>query len=316
MSLGIESIENFRDRVPSKLDSVTEKYDLLGIVFVAPVAITFILVTVIPVLYGIWLGFQAGRGAADLQWVALQNYSALWPSEAFRASVVVGITYAVYSVFFQVTLGTVIALALNKVKTFASVVRAIIFVPYMIPTVAFAVVLKMLLNTQIGVVNWGLMELGLIAEMGAINWFNRAHALHTVVWASVWRWVIFTVILVLARLHSIDQTLYEMAQTNGASIYRQFMDITYPNIKSVLFLVVLLRSIYMFNKFDMIWLLTRGGPLGETTTMVVLAFKHGFQEFSFGSAAAVTTVMFFMLLCFGIAYFRMFSPEDEVEVAQ
>lgn len=316
MSIRKESIESFRDRVRFEIDSISERYDLLGIAFVAPVVITFILVTVIPVMYGIWLSFQTGRGATNLEWVALQNYEALLPSEAFRSSVVVGIVYAAYSVFFQVTLGTVIALSLNKVKTFASIVRAIIFVPYMIPTVAFAVVLKMMLNTQIGVVNWTLLEFGLISEMEAINWFNRQYALHTVVWGSVWRWVIFTVILVLARLQSIDETLYEMAKTNGASIYRQFVDITYPNIKSVLFLVVLLRSIWMFNKFDMIWLLTRGGPLGETTTMVVLAYQHGFQEFSFGSAAAITTVMFMMLIVFGIAYFRMFSPEEEVEVAQ
>jgi multiple sugar transport system permease protein len=313
MAIKTETIEDLKRRFGS--DRIRERYDWLGIGFVMPVVLTFIFVTVIPVLYGLWLSLQTGRGAANLEFVALENYISLWQSSEFRASIAVGVTYAIYTVFFQVILGTVIALALHKIKTFASTIRAIIFVPYMIPTVAFAVVVKMLLNPQIGLVNWALRQLGIVQSIDQINWLSQGFALHTVTWASVWRWSIFVVILVLARLHSIDETLYEMAKVNGASTYRQFVDITYPNIKSVLFLVILLRSIWMFNKFDMIWLLSKGGPLGETTTMVILAYKEGFQQFALGTAAAITTVMFIMLIIFGIVYFMLFSPEDEVEVA-
>lgn len=293
---------------------LTDEYDLEGILLILPVVLVFFVVTVIPVAYGIWLSFQTGRGAVDLQWAGLANYQELFVSDAFYGSVWTGIVYAVYSVAVEVVLGTAVALALNNFRKFSSAVRAIIFVPYMIPTVAVAVIFKMMLNTQIGVVNWVLIEVGAIGN--SLNFLGIGLAMHTVVWASAWKDSIFVVILVLARLQAIDQNLYEMARANGASIFRQFTDVTYPNIKSVLFLVILLRSIWMFNTFEMIWLLTRGGPLGETTTMVILAYLRGFQQFSFGSAAAITTIMFALLFVFGVYYFRTFRPADEVEVRQ
>lgn len=309
-----KTADSLRKRIESS--QIARRYDLAGIGLILPVVVTFIFVTVIPVAYGIWLSLHQGQGATNLSWVGLNNYSSLLESPEFFRSIRTGVVYAVYSVVFQVVFGTIIALSLNKIQRFASVIRAFIFVPYMIPTVAAAVVFKMMMNAQIGIINWFLHKIGIINSVSAINWFGTEFAMHSVVWGSIWRWTIFVVILVLARLHSIDQTLYDMAKTNGASTYRQFVDITYPNIKSVLFLAVLLRSIWMFNKFDMIWLLTQGGPLSNTTTMVVLAYKEGFQQFSFGSAAAITTMMFILLMMFGIGYFKLFSPEDEVEVTQ
>jgi len=293
---------------------IAEQYDLTGIVLIAPVVLLFILVTVIPVLFGVWLSLQTGQSVTELTWVGLQNYRDLLNSPEFFSSISVGIIYAGGTVFFQVIFGTIIALALNKWTKFASIVRGLVFVPYMIPTVAVAVVFKLILNGQIGILNWFLAQVGIINSVSAINWFGLDFAMATVVGASVWRWTIFVVILVLARLQSINQTYYEMAKTNGASIYRQFMDITYPNIKAVLFLVVLLRSIWMFNKFDMIFLLTGGGPLGKTTTMAILAYQRAFGQFFFGSAAAITTVMFLILAVFGVVYFRSFEPAGEVEV--
>lgn len=308
-----QSIEtDFRRRVGTS--RFLRQYDLEGMLLIAPVITVFVLVTVIPVGYGIWLSFHTGRGAADLAWAGASNYQGLVQSGPFFDSIWVGLYYAVYSVAIQVVLGVLIALALNSFTRFSSIVRAIIFVPYMIPTVAIAVVFKMMLNTDIGIINWLLIRIGLIEQ--GINFLGLDWAMHTVVWASAWKWSIFVVILVLARLQSIDQNLYEMAKTNGASTFRQFVDVTYPNIKSVLFLVILLRSIWMFNKFDMIWLLTQGGPLGDTTTMVILAYRRGFGEFNFGTASAITTIMFLMLFVFGIYYFRTFRPEDEVEVRQ
>lgn len=308
-----QSIEtDFRRRFGT--NRFLKQYDLEGMLLIAPVITVFILVTVIPVAYGIWLSLHTGRGAAELTWTGFSNYQGLVESQPFFDSIWVGLYYAVYSVALQVVLGVLIALALNNFTRFSSIVRAIIFVPYMIPTVAIAVVFKMMLNTDIGIINWLLIQIGLIEQ--GINFLGLDWAMHTVVWASAWKWSIFVVILVLARLQSIDQNLYEMAKTNGASTFRQFLDVTYPNIKSVLFLVILLRSIWMFNKFDMIWLLTQGGPLGDTTTMVILAYRRGFGEFSFGTASAITTIMFLMLFVFGIYYFRTFRPEDEVEVRQ
>ncbi len=308
----ITGLEQLRERLKS--NRFTARYDVEGLVLLAPVVLIFIFVTVIPVFFGIWLSFHSGQGVATLEWVGGAQYMSLLNSKEFFDSILTGVVFSITAVLSQVILGTIIALALNNWTKFASVVRAVIFAPYMIPTVGVAVVFRLILNGQIGILNWFLVEIGVLNAYNGISWFGLEWAMTTVVGASVWRWTVFVVILVLARLQSIDQTLYEMARTNGASIFRQFMDITYPNIKSVLYLVVLLRSIWMFNKFDIIWLLTKGGPLGQTTTMPVLAYERAFGQFAFGSAAAITTVMFLMLTVFGIVYFSVFEPAGEVEV--
>jgi len=249
----------------------------------------------------------------ETRWVGTSNYSALLESNDFWTSLGRGVIYAVYTVLIQVVVGTVVALALNRVRAFSNLLRAVIFLPYMIPTVAVAIVASTFLNNEVGLVNYFLLQMGL---NDTINFFGPGLAMHAVAWVSGWKWSIFVVILLLARLQSIDEELYEMAKVNGASSFRQFMDVTYPNIKSALFLIVLLRSIWMFNKFDMIWLLTSGGPLNETTTMVIYAYNLAFKEFQFGMASALTTIMFLILLVFGLLYFALFSPEKEVEVEQ
>jgi len=104
-----------------------------------------------------------------------------------------------------------------------------------------------------------------------------------------------------------------MAKINGASTLQQFRDITWPNIRNVLILIVLLRSIWQFNKFDIIWLLTRGGPFEKTQTLTVLAYENAFQSFDFGTGSAITTIMFVLLFVFAMLYFRIFEPSQEVE---
>lgn len=297
------------------LGKSNRRYDLAGILLVLPVVLMFIFVTIIPVLYGVWLSFNAGP-INNLSWVGLQNYIELLNSSELYSSMKIGAIYALYTVFFQVILGTAIALSLNNWTKGASIVRAFIFAPYMIPTVAVVTVAEMVLNPQIGILNWALWKLNLIPGVGAINWYSVDLAIHTIAAVSIWRWTIFAVILILARLQSIDQTLYDMAKANGASLFRQFIDITYPSIRSVLLLVVLLRGIWMFNKFDVIWLMTSGGPLGATTSMVVLAYEQGFNQFRFGMAAAITVIIFLLLMVVGIIYFTLFEPEGEVEVQQ
>lgn len=291
-----------------------EGVDLEGVALISPVVAFFVFVSLIPIAYGIWLSFQSGTGAVDLEWVGLENYLTVVQTQEFWMSALTGVYFAAYTVFLQLVLGVGIALALNQKMKFGNLVRAFVFLPYMIPTIAVAAIFKWILQNEVGVVNWILMEVGVISDQ--VTFFSVDLALHSVVWASTWKWTVFVILLVLARLQSIDRTLYEAARTNGAGLWRQFVDVTWPQIRTIVALVVLLRAIWQFSKFEMIFLLTQGGPFAATRTMTIHAYDLAFSELQFGRASAVTTMIFLLLLAFGALYFLIFNPEEEVEVTQ
>lgn len=288
--------------------------DLEGVALLSPVVVFFIFVSLIPILYGIWLSFQSGSNALNLTWEGIGNYAFLVQDGAFWESVGRGIFYAGYTVGFQLIVGVSVALALNHTFKFGNLVRAFVFLPYMIPTIAVAAMFNWLLQNEVGVVNWVLMEVGIVSDQ--VTFFSVDLAMHSIVWASVWKYTVFVILLVLARLQSIDQTLYEAARTNGAGVWRQFVDVTWPQIRSIIALVVLLRLIWQFSHFEIIFLLTQGGPFDATTTTVIYAYELALTELRFGRASAVTTMIFLLLFTFGVLYFLVFNPQEEVEVAE
>jgi multiple sugar transport system permease protein len=238
----------------------------------------------------------------------LQNYQELVADGAFWQSLLTGIIFSIYSVAIQMILGVAIAVVINEQFKFANIVRTIVLVPYLIPTVAVAIIWEWLLNNNYGIINFVLSEI-----IGTtVNFFSTSAAMHSLSWVASWKFTIFVVLLVLARLQSIDSSLYEMAEINGANIYQRFIDVTLPNLRTTLAIVFLLRSIWMFNKFDIIYLLTGGGPFDVTLTQTVLAYERAFVSLQFGSGAAITTVMFILILVVSIIYFRVFNPEEEV----
>lgn len=285
--------------------------NLQGFLYIAPAVLVFFGVSLFPIVFGIYLSFHSGYGAVGLEYVGLENYELLSTDANFWGSAQRGVFYALYSVLSQIVVGVAIALLINSSFKFSNVVRSIVLLPYLIPTVAIAMVFRWLLHNRLGLVNYLLVEAGIVSSR--LNFFSLDLAMHSVVWIGNWKFSVFVVLIVLARLQSIDPELYELAKINGASRVRQFFDVTFPNIKGVLFLVVLLRGIWQFNKFDMIWLLTSGGPFDKTLTMVIYAYQIAFQQYRGGLGAAITVVMFFMLVATGIVYFRRFKPHEEVE---
>lgn len=296
-----------------RLDSFLEsRKTLFGFILLLPATIVFAMVSIFPILFGIWISFYSGMRLDQLTFVGLDNYLFLLEDPHFWGSVWTGAIYAVYSVFVQMVVGIGIALMINKSFKFANTIRAIILLPYMIPTVAVALVFAWIGNPQYGILNYLFIEAGIIQER--INPLGTDMAMHGVVWIGSWKFTLFVVLIILARLQSIDQTLYEAAKVNGANTLRQFFDVTLPQIKTAIYLVLLLRGIWMFNKFDVIWLLTRGGPFRETETMVIYAYRRGILSLLTGIGAAITVVMFVMLLVMSIIYFKIFKPSEEVEV--
>jgi multiple sugar transport system permease protein len=148
-----------------------------------------------------------------------------------------------------------------------------------------------------------------------INFFG---GLGTAMWAVIgmagWQYGSFATLLILARLQAISPKLYEAAAVSGAGPLRAFWDVTLPALRTTLLVIALLRGIWMFNKFDSIWLVTHGGPLKATETLPLYAYRLAFEEFDFGLAAAACSVMFVVLLVGAVVYFKLFDPTREIEV--
>jgi multiple sugar transport system permease protein len=207
----------------------------------------------------------------------------------------------------QVVLGIGIAMILNQSFFGQSIARGVMILPYLLPTVVACLTFEWLLDGSYGLVKSALAGSGI----KMFDWSeSRWSATGTIVLVSVWIWTPFVVTCVLAGLQSIPRQLYEAAKVDGAGPWSRFWHVTIPGLKPVLTVVVLLRGIWMFNKFDVVWLLTKGGPVNSTETLPVLAYRKAFQAFDVGGGAAVATISFAMLSIVILIYLRLF-PLDE-----
>ena len=214
-----------------------------------------------PLLYSIKLSFYAAESFIDSAAMGRTWKLSHRPEDRnFWDSLLNGITISISAIVLQVTLGVGIALVLNRQFVGQAVVRALSIVPYFLPTVVACLIAQWMLDP-----NYGLIK-SILASFGSsmFDWgANSATAKGTIVLVSVWIWTPFVVTCVLAGLQTIPVQLYEAARVDGASAWKQFWHITLPGLRSVLIVVILLRGIWMFNKFDVIWLLTKGGPLNR-----------------------------------------------------
>ena len=261
-----------------------------------------------PLIYAVMLAFYSARSfMSEPEWVGLSNYIKVLQDPLFWNSLTNGLTIALSSIVLQVVLGVGIAMVLNKRFLGQTVARSIAILPYFLPTVVACLVAQWVLEPNYGLVKSALASIG----VGMLDWSSHAFtAKGTIILVSVWLWTPFVVTCVLAGLQTIPTQLYEAARVDGAGAWTQFWHITIPGLRSVLIVVILLRGIWMFNKFDLIWLLTKGGPLNQTETLPTLAYRKSFIEYNLGGGAAVATISFLLLSGVILIYLRLFPIDD------
>jgi multiple sugar transport system permease protein len=203
----------------------------------------------------------------------------------------------------QVVFGISVALLLHQNLVFRSLARSLVLFPYFLSTVVAVLVWRWLFNDLYGVLNHMLMWAGLI-DM-PVDWLgSMPNAMVSLVFVGAWKYFPFVVIAVLARLQSIPDELYEAATIDGAGPFARFTDITLPQLKDVLIVIVLLRTIWDFKEFDLIYLLTGGGPIISTQTLPLMVYKEAFALNQMGAASAVAVVMMLIMLIFMTVYLR------------
>jgi multiple sugar transport system permease protein len=283
----------------------------LGVILLLPSALTFLVLLVFPLGYGIYTSFLQ-RHVLDPEgvWVGLANYAWLFGNAEFWQSLAISSLWAGATVGLQILLGTAVALILHQPFKSRSLVRGLVLFPYMMPVVSVILVWMLLYNALYGVLNWLLVQVGIVDA--PVAWLSQpGSAFWSVVFVGVWKYFPFVVVIVLARLQVIPQDLYEAARIDGAGAVARFLDITLHQIKDVLLVVALLRTIFMFNNFEIVFLLTGGGPLRSTMTLPILVYEQAFGLYDMGRGSAIAVVMFLILIAVMAIYFAFLRKEAD-----
>lgn len=294
------------------MNRVRSKEAFHGLLLILPTLVIIFGFIFFPVGYSIWLSLTNKHAISPAyDYVGLSNYSKLFAEQDFWLSLRRGAIFAGGTILFQIVLGLVVALFLNQPFRGRGFVRGITLFPYMLPTIVVILLWKWLLSATYGPVNFVFESLGIIHT--PVVWLGEKWLMASTILVGVWQFFPFVVISLLARLQTIDLVLYEAAKIDGANAWQRFIHITLPQLRYVLFVVILLRTFFMFTKFDVPWLMATGGGLQELLqNLPVLAFRRTFGFFQAGEGAAISVILFIMLILLAIIYFRIYRKEAEV----
>ena len=282
--------------------SLDARYGLLGALLIAPTVLVFCAVIVYPLISAIYLGlFSIYTPTMEGEWVGLDNYRRLLGSGEFWTSLANNLIWTAGTLSLQLVFGVLVALMLHRNLAFRALARSLVLFPYFLSTVVAVLVWRWLFNDLYGVLNHLLMWAGIV-DM-PVDWLgSMPNAMISLIFVGAWKYFPFVVIAVLARLQAIPDELYEAASIDGAGAWARFTDVTLPQLRDVLIVVVLLRTIWDFKEFDLIYLLTGGGPIIGTQTLPLMVYKEAFALNQMGGASAVAVLMMLIMLAFMSLY--------------
>ena len=277
----------------------------LGALFLLPAAALLLVFLTYPLGLGTWLGFTNAKIGRAGEWIGLENFQFLLGDAVARLSLFNTLFYTLVASVFKFVLGLWLALLLNKSLPFKAVLRAVVLLPFIVPTALSALAFWWLYDAQFSVLSWTLAKMGLIDSY--INflgdpWLAR---LSTIA-ANIWRGVPFVAITLLAGLQTISPSLYEAAALDGATEWQKFWHVTLPMLTPIIAVVMTFSVLFTFTDFQLIYVLTRGGPLNATHLMATLSFQRAILGGALGEGAALATAMVpFLLAAITFSYFGL-----------
>jgi multiple sugar transport system permease protein len=277
----------------------------LGFWFMLPAAAFLILFLAYPLGLGVWLSFTDARIGRSGAFVALENYEWLWGDATFWLSVFNTLLYTAVASTIKFAVGLYLAILLNENIPFKAMLRALVLIPFIVPTVLSAIAFWWLYDAQFSIISWSLRQLGLIDHN--INFLGDVwNARWSVIFANIWRGVPFVAITLLAGLQTVSPSLYEAATIDGASRWQIFRHITYPLLTPIIAVVMTFSVLFTFTDFQLIWAITRGGPVNATHLMATLSYQRAILGGYLGEGAAISTAMIpFLLAAILISWFGL-----------
>lgn len=276
--------------------------------FIAPSIAIISVFIIYPVGQSLWYSLHHWRiGAPTQEWVGLGNYTKLFSDPLFWNALRVTSIFAVVSVVAQLVLGYWLASALLRDTWVNRIVRSIFFFPTIVALATIGLVWRFLLDPNIGLIG------GLTAALGSepIGWLQDTQlALPSVIFVSIWKNLGFTMVILLAGLKGVPPALYEAARLDGANEWQLTKYVTLPSIRPTLLFTTMILTINSLQVFDLVYVMTNGGPLFTTDTLVTMMFREGFTNFDIGYASAIAWVLFAMIMLLSALQLRLFRYRD------
>ena len=269
-----------------------------GWAFVSPSVVLILGLGVVPVVWSLLLSFQVNDLVSPSQWVGLANYQALVKDPAFGSAVAHTLIYTALYVPLSVVAGLAIAIALDRKIALIGLYRTLVFVPFVVSAAAQGVLFSFVLDPEFGVANSLLLKVGLPAQ-GFFS--DPGQALYLLVAISLWSGAGFCVIVYLAGLQGVSTDLVEAARIDGAGRWGVLRHVTLPALTPVTIFLLLFQTINALQVFDLVFVTTKGGPLGSTTVIVYFIWEKAFKTFTAGYSAAAAYTLAVALLVIGVA---------------
>ena len=288
-----------------------KKNNIEGWLFVSPLVIWISLIILVPIYIAFELSlFNVKIIGTSGKFVGIDNYIKLLGKSKFLNASLNSFYWIIGNAICQTFFAFTIALTINYKFPGKKIMANWIILSFIIPTVVVVVIWKLMLSSSSGVINSVLIDIGLLDE--ATGFFSSSNkAFTSLVLINSWRWSPFLALIILSGLNSINREMYDASKVDGANFIQQFFFITFPNLKSVLFVLGLVGTLLSFNIFDIIWLITKGGPSGATTTLPLLIYETAFTKFRISQAATLSIITSFLLLLFSIIFIKSMAPKED-----
>lgn len=291
-----------KTRLLYRIDGLDDGY--YALLLMLPLLSILALVAAYPLAKTVYLSFHSlplAQPWLGQRFVGLQNYVQIVQDPVFQTAVKNTVFFTVVSVFFELILGLVAALILSESFKGRGWLRTAVLLPWAIPLVVQGLSFKFMFNAEYGIVNYLLMQTGLIDSY--INWFGHGDtAMFAVIFSDVWKTFPFMALLILASLQTIDQDLYKSAKIDGAHMFARFRHITLPHVKNAILIALLFRTIRAMKIFGVIFIMTAGGPANATKSVSILTIETTFEQLYFGQGAAMGVLVVLLILPFVFVY--------------
>lgn len=286
---------------PRLITSYERRHKLIGLAFAIPVVVFLLAFVLYPVLYNVYLSFtNASLIKKTSSFVGFDNYVKIFSNKLFLKYFWNTIRWTFFSVLGQLVLGLGIALLIARPMKGGTALRSFLLIPYVVPAVTLALVSKWIMNSDYGIVSYWLQQAGLLEARQSLL-AMQGPAMWVVVILNVWRSYPFPMLIYWAALKSIDRQIYEAATVDGAGKWKTFLHITLPQLKNTTIVLAVLRTIWTATYYDLIFMVTGGGPSGSTTHLPILIYQASFGSYQIGYAAAISMIL--GVLMFGCIIF-------------
>ena len=283
--------------------------------YILPAALFLGAVLGFPILFSIIISFQnftlQTLISKQAQFIWFENYSAVLGDPAFLVALSHSLRFTLASILFQFTIGLGLAILFSKAFPMSNVMRGLLLSGWQIPSIVTGTIFLWLFNLDYGLINFLLTSSGAVKE--PIGWVVQADAaLPAVIIANIWLGIPFNLILLSAGITGLPEDVYEAATVDGANGWQKIVHITIPLLRSTILAVLMLGFIYTLRVFDLIWIMTKGGPGSATEVLPTLAYRLSFVHFNFGQSAAVAVIILTILLIAAVGYLKLTINEEKI----